>query len=239
MDELVRLNKTMAMLGICSRREADVLIKNCEVKINGQVQNEIGVRISKTDIISVRDRNYSLKRNVSTPRVWLYYKKRGFITSHKDEKNRPTIFDDVKDRIKGRVISIGRLDLNSEGLILLTNNSEFARFAESPKTAWKRVYRVRVFGQITDKIVCTLRDGIIIEGINYAPIKVTISSSGSRNMWCECVLSEGKNREIRKIFEHFGIIVNRLIRYKYGPYDIGNMAVGEVKEIFEIYRGVF
>ena len=142
------------------------------------------------------------------------------------------VFDDIKSKIDERVISVGRLDLNSEGLLLLTNDSNFAKMAESPKTGWERHYKVRVFGDLTNEIVVTIEKSLTIDGIKYAPMKIKlIKTSTGKNHWIECILTEGKNREIRKIFNHFGLAVNKLIRTQYGPFELGDMKLGEVRKV--------
>lgn len=225
-----RLNKAMSMLGICSRREADKYISNKSVYINNILVSNLGAKINNGDIITVNGIKYKFKDKVKT-RVWIYNKPSGLVTTHKDEKNRETVFDSVSDVIGQRVISVGRLDLNSEGLLLLTNDGEFARYAESPSTGWERHYRVRFFGNINDDIIRQLSNGITIDGIKYSPIKIiNISNNKGLNKWCNCILKEGKNREIRRIFNYFGLQVNKLIRIKYGPYELRNLKVGEVYE---------
>lgn len=233
-EEAIRLNKAMANLGICSRREADRIIESGRVFINNSKVTEIGIKVSEGDKIKIGDKEYIFTRKKKT-RVWLYYKPVGLVTTHQDEKGRPTVFDDVSSKISERVISVGRLDLNSEGLLILTNDSEFARMAESPKNKWERRYKVRVFGNLTKSIIKTLGKGITINGINYAPIIVNVlRKSNGKNHWVECTLTEGKNREIRKVFNHFGIAVNKLIRIQYGPYALENMQQGEIKETTKI-----
>ena len=225
-----RLNKAMSMLGICSRREADKYISNKSVYINNILVSNLGAKINNGDIITVNGIKYKFKDKVKT-RVWIYNKPSGLVTTHKDEKNRETVFDSVSDVIGQRVISVGRLDLNSEGLLLLTNDGEFARYAESPSTGWERHYRVRFFGNINDDIIRQLSNGITIDGIKYSPIKIiNISNNKGLNKWCNCILKEGKNREIRRIFNYFGLQVNKLIRIKYGPYELRNLKVGEIYE---------
>lgn len=225
----IRLNKAMAMLGICSRRTADEFISKGMVKVNNIKVNELGTKVKQGNTITVNSIDYTLK-NKSTPSVWIYNKPVGLIVSHKDTKGRDTVFDVVKDLIGERVISVGRLDINSEGLLLLTNSGEFAHYAENPKTGWERHYKVRAFGTVQKDFIQKLKEGITIDGIRYAPIKVSIldSSDKSKNHWFLCILKEGKNREVRKVFEHFGLRVNRLIRTKYGRYELGNLPVGKV-----------
>ena len=225
-----RLNKAMSMLGICSRRDADKYISNKSVYVNNVLVNNLGEKVNNGDVITVNGIKYKFKDKFKT-RVWIYNKPSGLVTTHKDEKNRETVFDSISDVIGRRVISVGRLDLNSEGLLLLTNDGEFSRYAESPSTGWERHYRVRFFGNINDDIIRRVTNGIIIDGIKYSPIKIiNISDNKGLNKWCTCILKEGKNREIRRIFNYFGLQVNKLIRIKYGPYELGNLKVGEILE---------
>jgi 23S rRNA pseudouridine2605 synthase len=167
-------------------------------------------------------------------KVWIFYKPAGLVTTHKDEQGRETVFEYLKEHgLEERVISVGRLDLNSEGLLLLTNNGEYARFAESPQTEWKRIYRVRVYGDASRLDVEQLQQGITIDGVNYREVIVEFEkdfAQKGQNAWLQVSLTEGKNREIRKIMEHFGLKVNRLIRISYGPYTLGNLKVGEVRQ---------
>ncbi len=231
MNKEIRLNKALSMLGVCSRRDADKFIKSGEVFVNNCQVNELGAKVSLNDKIRVCDREYIFDDKKQT-KVWLYYKPVGLVTTHKDEKGRRTVFDDVRTKLNGRVVSVGRLDINSEGLLLLTNDSEFARYAESPKTGWKRHYKVRVFGDITEDILTQIRRGVVVDGIKYAPMEVSVlRETDGKNHWVECVLTEGKNREIRKIFEHFGLSVNRLIRIKYGEYELNDMKTGEILNV--------
>ncbi len=227
---MVRLNKAMSMLGICSRRDADFYINEGKIKVNGSLVKEVGVKVSGGDVIGFAGKNFKFQEEMEH-KVWLYYKPVGLVTTHSDEKNRETVFDDLREKIKERVISVGRLDLNSEGLLLLTNSGDFARFAESPKTGWERHYKVRVFGVPDQDMLRKLEGGMIIDGFKYAPMTIkSVDKMVSRNCWIDCILREGKNREIRNLFEHFGLQVSRLIRYKYGPYDLKDMKPGEVVE---------
>lgn len=224
----IRLNKALSLLGICSRRKAEELIREGLILVNDSLVADVGAKVSASDVIKFNHKEYSLAKLRSEPSVWLYYKKVGLITTHSDPQHRPTVFDDVIPRIGERVISVGRLDINSEGLLLLTNDSSFANMAESPKAGWKRVYKVRVFGELTPKIARLIERGGTIDRISYAPMKIKMLSKDKKNIWCECTLSEGKNREIRKIFAHFGLMVNRLIRIQYGPYNLGLIKPGEI-----------
>ena len=229
MNKQVRLNKALSMIGICSRRNAEKLIATGQVSVNGQKVPELGSRICVGDTIQICDKQYVFNIRKQT-KIWLYYKPVGIITSHRDDRGRRTVFDEVKSKINERVISVGRLDINSEGLLLLTNDSDFAHRAESPQTGWKRHYKVRAFGEISDEKLSTMRQGVTIRGIRYAPMEIEmLKASSGRNHWFKCVLSDGKNREIRKIFDHFGLRVNRLIRTQYGDFSITNdMKPGDV-----------
>ncbi len=228
MIEGVRLNKAISILGICSRRDADKLILDKKVSLNHKIAKDLGIKVFYGDIISVFGKDYILQKR-KEKKVWTYYKPIGLVTTHKDEKGRKTVFDGLKDKINERVISVGRLDLNSEGLLLLTNDSDFSKQAETSN--WKRYYKVRIFGKLTSEMISKIQNGITIDNINYAPMEIQISKIIPlvKNQWITCVLTEGKNREIRKIFNHFQISVNRLIRYKYGPFDLAGMKPGEVR----------
>ena len=227
MNNGIRINKAIAMLGICSRRAADKLILEKSVYVNKKLVTELGVNVSANDVITVSRKDYAFKLHKVT-KIWLYYKPVGLVTTHKDEKGRATVFDDLRGKINERVISVGRLDLNSEGLLLLTNDSKFANMAETSN--WERRYKVRVFGRLTNEVISQIEKGVTIDGVHYAPVKITTPKvqADKKNAWIECVLTEGKNREIRKIFAHFGIAVNRLIRYKYGKFELNDLKPGEV-----------
>lgn len=230
MTESTRINKALSILGICSRRDADKLILNNQVSLNHKIINELGLKVSYGDTISVFGKDYIFQKKKNS-KIWIYYKPIGLVTTHKDEKGRKTVFDDLKTKIKERVISVGRLDLNSEGLLLLTNDSDFSKQAETSN--WKRYYKVRIFGKLTSDIISKIQEGVTIDNINYAPMEIQNSKVNqlTKNQWINCVLTEGKNREIRKIFNHFQISVNRLIRYKYGAFELGDLKPGEVRLI--------
>jgi 23S rRNA pseudouridine2605 synthase len=159
----------------------------------------------------------------------MYNKPVSIITTHSDPQGRRTVFQEVSDRIKERVVSVGRLDINSEGLLLLTNNPEFANFAEDPRNGWRRIYKVRVYGELTDQILEKISRGVEINGRSYMPMNITKLSGGGRNSWIMCELFEGQNREIRRIFQEFGLLVSRLIRTDYGPYSLGDLKHGDVR----------
>jgi 23S rRNA pseudouridine2605 synthase len=231
-DAGVRLNKAMSMLGLCSRREADRLIVSGHVSVNGTVVIELGSRVASGDTISLTTGESMMFNNMPIRRMWIYCKPVGLVTSHRDPSGRATVFNDVASKISERVISIGRLDINSEGLLLLTNSGEIARYAELPSTALERRYKVRIFGELGDDVVAQLTRGVTVHGMRYAPMKIRrLRDTTGKNSWIECILTEGKNREIRRLFTHFGISVNRLIRTHYGPYTIGNLKPGEIREV--------
>ena len=232
---MTRINKAMSMLGICSRRDADQYIKNNSVLLNGVAIKEMGVKVQNGDCIIFNNKTYTFQEECEK-KAWIYYKPIGLITSHKDEQNRETVFDDLARKIDQRVISIGRLDLNSQGLLILTNNGEFAQYAESPKTGWTRSYMVRIFGKLESMMIEQIEQGLTVNGIEYAPMRInSIKKSHGQNCWIDCSINEGKNREIRNIFQYFDLQVNRLIRYQYGPYELGNMQSGDVAPVEMIY----
>lgn len=235
-----RLSKFLGRAGVCSRRQAEVYITSGRVRVNGDIIKVLGTLVSEGDQIQV---DGVLIGPPSKTRVWLYYKPVGLIVSHKDPEGRTTVFDDLQQKGLPRVVSIGRLDLNSEGILLLTNDGEFSRKAELPSTGWKRVYKVRVFGSLNEKIIEPLRQGCTIEGIHYKPVDIALPDSiaaGLKNHWILITLQEGKNREIRKLMEHVGLQVNRLIRLAYGPFELGSMKPGDVKEApAKILKNIF
>ncbi len=231
MLEKIRLNKYLALCGVCSRRDAEKYIEQGRVSVNGKMVSQPAPLVDGTEAIAVDGKSIQAASEV---KVWAFYKPAGLVTTHKDEQGRETVFDYVKSQgLSERVISVGRLDLNSEGLLLLTNNGEFAQFAESPKTEWKRVYRVRVYGDVSKLDIDQLQQGITIDGVQYRQVDVELEKDFShkgQNAWLQVTLTEGKNREIRKIMEYFDLQVNRLIRLSYGPYTLGNLKIGEMRE---------
>jgi 23S rRNA pseudouridine2605 synthase len=228
----MRLNKFLSQNGICSRRDAEKLIEDGRVTINGTIVIPPAPLLKGDEIITVDGKKIN---NQETEKVWTFYKPQGLVTTHKDEQNRHTVFDFLKENgLKERVISVGRLDLNSEGLLLVTNSTKFAAYAESPKTGWKRIYHVRVFGDIRNLDLAGISKGLTIDGINYKGIICEIendSKKSGKNTWLRLTLTEGKNREIRKIMEYFELSVNRLIRISYGPYSLEKLRPGEFKEV--------
>ncbi|MBO4644270.1 MAG: rRNA pseudouridine synthase [Alphaproteobacteria bacterium] len=222
-----RIAKVIARAGICSRREAERYIEQGRIAVNGQVLTSPAVTVSPEDKITVDQKPLPAKERT---RVWRYHKPAGLITSHKDPEGRPTVFDSLPDTLP-RVISVGRLDLNSEGLLLLTNDGELARRIELPSTGWVRRYRVRIHGDMTPEIMTKLAQGVVVEGVRYAGVQVVVDKKQGTNTWLTVSLKEGKNREIRKLMEFFGFKVTRLIRVSYGPFQLGTLPKGGVDEI--------
>lgn len=222
-----RIAKIMAAAGLCSRRDAERWILNGRVSVNGRVLKTPAFTVDANDVITVDGTVLGAREET---RLWCYNKKPGLMTTHKDPKGRPTVFESLPKYLP-RVISIGRLDFNSEGLLLLTNNGALARHLELPSTGWKRKYRVRVHGKLTGEILGRLKKGVKIDGIAYAPAEIEIEKEQGTNTWVIMTLSEGKNREIRRLMEFFGLQVTRLIRISYGPFQLGNLPEGDVREV--------
>ena len=229
-DNLIneRIAKKIANSGLCSRREAEHLIKNGSVKLNGNIIKNCNTNVTTKDIIEINNQRLKAKEKI---KLWLYYKKKGFLVTTKDARGRPNIFDEIKLKVNIRLISIGRLDFNSEGLILLTNNGDFARKLELPQNKFQRTYKVRIFGIINNKIKDQIKNGIRVDGIQYKPIKIELEEEKGKNRWLTMTLYEGKNREIRKIMAHFGFTVNKLIRLSYGPFNLKNLKPGQLTEL--------
>lgn len=222
-----RLAKFMARSGVCSRREAEEFIKQQRVTVNGEVVTTPAFNVEGTEKILFDGEKLP---QIDKTRLWLYYKPVGLITSHKDEQNRETVFNNLPPYMP-RVVSVGRLDLNSEGLLLLTNNGELSRELELPKNAWSRRYRVRVHGRIDLKKIESLKEGVCIDGIEYGKVNAVVDNQNGTNAWLTVTLNEGKNREVRKLMKHIGLDVARLIRVSYGPFQLGSLKKGEVKEV--------
>ncbi|WP_233347720.1 pseudouridine synthase [Hyphobacterium indicum] len=224
-----RIAKVLARAGIASRRGSEQLIADGRVTVNGKTLTSPALNVSPKDRIAVDGKPVGEPEKT---RLWRYHKPTGLVTSHKDPEGRDTVFQKLPKEL-GRVISIGRLDLNSEGLLLLTNNGELSRALELPSTGWARRYRVRAFGRVTEVELEKLRKGITAEGVKYGPIEVEIEREQGGNKWLNVSLREGKNREIRKALAAVGMTVNRLIRISYGPFQLGNLQPGEVKSVPE------
>jgi len=222
-----RIAKVMARAGLCSRREAETWITEGRVKVNGQKITSPALNVTDRDDIRVDGKPLPDKEKI---RLWRYNKPRGLLTTAKDPQGRPTVFESLPKELP-RVVSVGRLDLNSEGLLLLTNDGELARRLELPATGWVRRYRVRVNGQVEVAHLNELRKGITVEGIKYGSVQATLDRQQGDNAWLTMALTEGKNREIRKLCGHFGWAVSRLIRLSYGPFQLGSLETGQVEEV--------
>lgn len=222
-----RIAKVLSRAGVASRREAERMIEAGEVSVNGKVINSPALNVTAQDRISVRG---DLVAEPEPARLWLYYKPEGLVTSTNDEKGRQTVFDTLPEDMP-RVMSVGRLDLNSEGLLLLTNDGELKRKLELPSTGWLRKYRVRIKGNPTDPDLEPLRKGITVDGEKFQPMMVTLDRIQGANAWLSVALREGKNREIRRALNAIDLTVNRLIRTSYGPFRLGDMEPGDVSEV--------
>ena len=229
-----RIAKVIARSGLCSRREAEVYIAQGRVSVNGIILTSPAVNVSETDKILVDGEPLARKEKT---RVWKYHKPRGLICTQKDPQNRPTIFKDIEDRYPSvpRLVSGGRLDYNSEGLLLVTNSGALARYLELPSTGWIRRYKVRVFGVPSDKVLDNLKNGIKIDGIQYGSIIASREKiqGGTSNSWVKISLTEGKNQEIRRIMKHLGYEVSRLIRLSYGGFQLGAIKEHGLEEVPE------
>lgn len=226
-SEPMRIAKAMARSGLCSRRDAERWIADGRVAINGRILTTPGVEVGPTDKILVDGQPLPA---AEPAQIWRYYKPRGLVTTHADPEGRPTVFDALPPDMP-RVVSIGRLDFNTEGLLLLTNDGELARHLELPATGWLRRYRVRAYGRVTQEELNTLKDGITIEGVRYGGIDATLDSVQAGNMWLTIGLREGKNREVRRILGSLALEVNRLIRISYGPFQLTDLTPGMVEPI--------
>jgi 23S rRNA pseudouridine2605 synthase len=222
-----RIAKVIARAGVCSRRDAERLIAEGRVALNGKKLASAAVNVTPRDKITVDGAGLPTAEGV---RLWRYHKPKGRVTTHRDPEGRPTVFDALPDDMP-RVISIGRLDFNTEGLLLLTNDGALARHLERPATGWLRRYRVRARGAISQAELDALKDGIEIEGIRYGPIEARIDRVQGGNLWMTLGLREGKNREVRRIMEHLKLTVNRLIRLSFGPFALGELEPGAIEEV--------
>ncbi len=222
-----RIAKVIARAGLCSRRDAERWIEQGRVYVNGRKLGSPALTVTSKDTIVVDGK--PLPKNEPS-RIWRYHKPSGLVTSAKDEKNRATVFDKMPPELP-RVVSVGRLDINTEGLLLLTNDGGIARKLELPATGWLRRYRVRAHGLVDQKALDGLRDGVTIDGIHYGPVEAEFERKQGANVWIKFALREGKNREVKRILEYLGLRVNRLIRTSYGPFQLGDLNTGEVREV--------
>ncbi len=222
-----RIAKHIARAGICSRREAEKRIEGGRVTVNGETVTSPALNVSAADSITVDGKPLPARQPA---RLWRYHKPRGLIVTARDDKGRQTIFDTFPDTMP-RVLSVGRLDLDSEGLLLLTNDGDLARHLELPSTGWSRKYRVRVQGQVDPEALPRLADGITIDGIRYGKVAAQLDRQMASNAWLSIAIREGKNREVRKIMEHLGHHVSRLIRVSYGPFQLGDLPSGAIEPV--------
>lgn len=222
-----RIAKVMARAGLCSRREAEAWIAAGRVELNGQVLDSPAVTVRPDDAITV---DGSPLPSRQPTRLWLYHKPKGLVTTARDPEGRPTVFSALPSGLP-RVVTVGRLDINTEGLLLLTNDGGLARVLELPATGWLRRYRVRVHGEVDVARLAELRDGIALDGVLYGPVEAALERTKGSNSWLAIGLREGKNREIKKIMEHLGLAVTRLIRVSFGPFQLGDLKVGTLREV--------
>jgi 23S rRNA pseudouridine2605 synthase len=221
-----RIAKVMARAGLCSRREAERWIADGRVVVDGNILDTPAFTVTDANTIVVDGKPVAGRAET---KLWRYHKPPGLLVSNNDPEGRPTIFERLPPYLP-RVVTVGRLDMNSEGLLLLTNNGELARFMEQPSTGWIRHYRVRVNGRVNEKSLEKLSNGITVSGIKYGSIKASLDRQQGANAWLNMSLTEGKNREIRKVLEHLELPVSRLIRTTYGPFQLGKMERGQVEE---------
>jgi 23S rRNA pseudouridine2605 synthase len=223
----MRISKALARAGLCSRREAERWIAQGRVSVNGEVLASPARDVSTGDRILVDGNPLPA---AEPPRLWRYHKPKGVVTTHADPQGRPTVFDALPEHLP-RVVSVGRLDFNTEGLLLLTNDGALARHLELPATGWMRRYRVRAHGTIAQADLDRLKDGIDLAGVRYGPVEAKLDKTQGSNVWLTVGLREGKNREVRKILEHLGLTVNRLIRISFGPFQLLDLQPGNVEPV--------
>jgi 23S rRNA pseudouridine2605 synthase len=222
-----RIAKAIARAGLCSRREAERWVEDGRVSVNGVRLESPAFNVTPHDKISVDGRPVEAPE---APRLWRYHKPDGLVTTHSDPQGRETVFQHLPEDLP-RVISVGRLDLSSEGLLLLTNDGGLARSLELPSTGWLRRYRVRAFGRVSQAELAKLADGITVDGVTYGPVEAILDRAETSNAWITVSIREGKNREVRRVLEAIGLKVNRLIRVSYGPFQLGKMPPGSVDEV--------
>ncbi len=222
-----RIAKFLARAGVASRRDAERLLAEGKVSVNNVRVDHPATFVLPGDIVVV---DGSVVDAPQRARLWRYHKPDGVMTTHKDPQGRPTVFEKMPPGMP-RVVSVGRLDLNSEGLLLLTNDGALARQLELPANGWLRRYRVRVHGEVEPAALASLQRGLTLEGVRYAPIEAGLDSKRGSNAWLTVSLHEGRNREIRRVMAHLNLAVTRLIRVAYGPFQLGNLARGEIAEV--------
>jgi 23S rRNA pseudouridine2605 synthase len=222
-----RIAKVVSRAGLASRRDAEEWIVQGRVTVNGRVINSPALDVTENDVVTVDGKPLPPRERT---RLFLFHKPRGLMTTHADPEGRPTVFDNLPEGLP-RLISIGRLDFNTEGLLLLTNDGGLARALELPDTGWLRRYRVRAHGEVTQAQLDELKRGVEVDGVKYGPIDATLERDQGANVWLVFAIREGKNREVRNVMAHLGLEVNRLIRVSYGPFQLAELAEGEVEEV--------
>jgi 23S rRNA pseudouridine2605 synthase len=223
----MRIAKAMAHAGLCSRRDAEKWIEQGRVAVNGTVLTTPAYVVKPGDEVTVDGNKLP---QAESPRLWRYHKPKGLVTSHKDPQGRKTVFEALPPELP-RVVSVGRLDLNTEGLLLLTTDGELARHLELPSTGWLRRYRVRAHGKVGQADLDKLARGMTVDGVHYGPVEARIDREQGGNVWLTLGLREGKNREVRRLLEALGLTVNRLIRVSFGPFALGDLQPGQVSEV--------
>ena len=222
-----RIAKYLARAGIASRRDAEAMVAAGQVRINNAAVSHPATFVQPGDLVTANGQAVSAPERT---RLWRYHKPDGLVTTHKDPEGRPTVFEHLPPGLP-RVISIGRLDLTSEGLLLLTNDGALSRHLELPATGWLRRYRVRVHGGVNPASLKRLADGMVVDGVKFGPIEAAIDSVQRANTWLSVSLREGRNREIRRVMDALLLPVTRLIRIAYGPFQLGNLGRGDAEEV--------
>ncbi len=222
-----RIAKWLARAGVASRRDAEQMLSEGRVKLNNAAVTHPATFVTPGDIVRV---DGTVVDQPERTRLWRYHKPAGLVTTHRDPQGRPTVFEKLREQLP-RVVSVGRLDLNSEGLLLLTNDGGLARRLELPATGWLRRYRVRVHGVVDERALAALANGLTVDSIRYGAIEAGLDSRKGDNSWLTVGLREGRNREIRRVMEHLGLRVTRLIRIAYGPFQLGTLGRGEIEEV--------